>query len=83
MYRFVEVLLILLGPCIGLHTVHAVDYDPVVVDLPNLIEVAQVVEADFTVQGKEKLVHLTCDAHVNITQPPVHVDKHYVVVEDE
>lgn len=83
MNRFVEVLLILLCPCIGLHTAHGVYNDPVVIDLSDLIEVAEVVEADFTVEGKEKLVHLTCDAHINITQPPVHVDKHNIVVEDE
>ena len=62
---------------------HGVNYDSIVIDLPNLIEVAQVVKAYFTVQGKEKLAHFTCDTHVNITQAAIHMDEHNIVVKDK
>ena len=83
MNRFIKVLLIFLCPGIRLHTVHGVNYDPVVIDLPNLIEVAQVVKAYLAVQWKEKLAHFTCNAHVNITQAAIHMDEHNIVVKDK
>ena len=49
MYCLVEIPLILLGPWIRLHTVHLVYNYPVIIDLPNLVEMAEVVEADFAV----------------------------------
>jgi hypothetical protein len=45
--------------------------------------VAQVVEADLTIERQEELIHLPCDAHVDVTEPPIHMYEHDIVVEDE
>jgi len=63
---------------------HLVHYNSVIINLSNLIEVAEVVETDLTVHGEEELLlRSATDAHVDVTQTTVHVDKHNIVVEDE
>ena len=62
---------------------HLVHDDAVVVDLSDLIEMSEIVEADLAVHGEEEPVGLPTDPHVDVTQPTVHVDEHYVVVEYE
>jgi hypothetical protein len=45
---------------------------------------SQVVETDLAVHGKEKLlIRGATDSHVDVTKATVHMDEHYVVVEDE
>lgn len=68
---------------IWLARLHGVHYDPVVVNFSNLVQVAQVVEGHLVVLRDEEVAHLPTDAHVDVAEPPVHVDKHYVVVENE
>jgi len=62
---------------------HLVHDDAVVIDLSDLIEVPQIVEADLAVHGEEEPVRLPADPHVDIAQAAVHMDEHNVVVEDE
>jgi hypothetical protein len=62
---------------------HLVHDDAVIIDLSDLVEVPQIVEADLAVHGEEEPVCLPTDPHVDVTQAAVHVDEHYVVVEYE
>ena len=79
----VDVLGVLLRAGVAGESVHGVDDDAVVVDLACLVEVPQVVEADLAVLRQEEPAELARDAHVDVAQPPVHVHKHDVIVEDE
>ncbi len=84
MYGFVLVVSVFLRMWVALHTPDVIDDDAVVVDLSNLVEVPQVVEADFAVIGDEEPVGLArADAHVDVAQPPIHVHKHDVVVKQK
>ena len=62
---------------------HLVHDDAVIIDLSDLVEVPQIVEADLAVHGEEEPVGLPADPHVDVTETTVHVDEHYVVVEYE
>jgi len=62
---------------------HLVHDDAVIIDLSDLVEVPQIVEADLAVHWEEEPVGLPTDPHVDVTETTVHVDEHYVVVENE
>jgi hypothetical protein len=62
---------------------HGIDNDSIVVDLTNLIEMAKVIKADLVILWDKEIAELATDAHVDVCQSSVHVDKDDVVVEDE
>jgi hypothetical protein len=45
--------------------------------------VAEVVEADLAIERQEELIHLPGDTHVDVTEPPIHMYEHDIVVENE
>ena len=86
---FVEVYGLVLKHCIflclriALDSSDSIDYNSVVIDLPNLIEVPQVVKADFAIEWNKKAVDLSRDTHIDITETSIHMYKNNVVIEDK
>ena len=62
---------------------HGIDYNSIVVDFTNLIEMAKVIKADLVILGDKEIAELATDAHVYVCQSSVHVNEDDVVVEDE
>lgn len=73
----------LLVPEMALEYVSLVYDDAVVVNLSHLVNMPNVVEADFIVIGNEEVLHLATDTIVNIRQSPIIMNEHDVVVEYE
>ena len=60
-----------------------VDNDTIVVDLTHLVKMSQVVETDFVIMRDEEILYFATYTIVNVSQPSIIVNEHYVVIEYE
>lgn len=60
-----------------------IDNDAVIVNLTQLIQISQVVEAHFVIVRNEKVPHFAAYTRPYIGKSSIQVHKNYIVVEDE
>lgn len=62
---------------------HWVDNDSIIIDLTNLIKMSEIVETDFIILRYEEITHFTADSHIDVCKSSIHVNEHYIIVEDK